>query len=164
MPVTYEKIASNTLGSGTTSVTFSSVSSAYTDIVLVCSVTNTTTQALYARFNGDTATNYSATYMYGDGSSASSSRQTTNDKLLLGAVAAGLSSTNPTVFISNIQNYSNTTTNKTVLTRASLGSGEVDAVVGRWASTSAISTILIYPSGGTLQTGSTFTLYGIKAA
>ena len=164
MPVTYEKIASNTLGSGVTSVTFSSVSSAYTDIILVCNITNTTSQTLYARFNGDTATNYSATYMYGDGSSASSSRQTTNDKLLLGAVAAGLSSTNPTVFISNIQNYSNTTTNKTVLTRASLASGEVDAVVGRWASTAAISTILIYPSGGTLQTGSTFTLYGIKAA
>jgi hypothetical protein len=68
--------------------------------------------------------------------------------------------------IINIQNYSNTTTYKTALLRSNLATGTypgVDAFVGLWRSTSAITSITILPASNNLLSGSTFTLYGIKA-
>ena len=64
MAITYEPIATTTLGSATASVTFSSLGS-YTDIVLVCSVQSASSgdARINIRFNGDTASNYSGTCM-----------------------------------------------------------------------------------------------------
>ena len=59
-------------------------------------------------------------------------------------------------------NYANTTTYKTVLTRASSNGDIVMANVSTWRSTSAI-TSLVY-AGATFNSGTVFTLYGIKAA
>lgn len=63
-------------------------------------------------------------------------------------------------------NYSNTTTYKTVLAKASLPSTEVVARVGLWRSTSAINTVQIKGNGAgnLLAAGMTATLYGIKSA
>ena len=61
-------------------------------------------------------------------------------------------------------NYSNATTYKTVITRASNANNGVDAVVGLWRNTAAITSINVFLGTGNLDTGSTFTLYGIKAA
>jgi hypothetical protein len=62
-------------------------------------------------------------------------------------------------------NYANTTTYKTVLTRANAAASGVDASVGLWGSTAAITSITFdLPLVRTISTGSTFTLYGIKAA
>ena len=62
-------------------------------------------------------------------------------------------------------NYSNTTTYKTVLTRANIASADVEAVVGLWRSTSAVNQLDVKQGGAvTFSVGSTFTLYGIKAA
>jgi hypothetical protein len=68
------------------------------------------------------------------------------------------------VFTVHFMNYSNTTTNKTVLGRSSAASGFVEAAVGLWRNTSAITSITATTGGQSYQTGSTFTLYGIKAA
>jgi hypothetical protein len=62
MTATYEKIATTTLGSTTATVTFSSISGAYTDLVLVERLVKSITGgSLQVRFNSDTGTNYSAT-------------------------------------------------------------------------------------------------------
>ena len=62
-------------------------------------------------------------------------------------------------------NYSNTTTFKTILMRANNAALGVDAIVGLWRSTAAINEIKVFPTGGAnFETGSTFSLYGIKAA
>ena len=76
---TYVAIAEQTLGSAAASVTFSSISGAYTDLVLV-SVAGTTTGApnTFLQLNGDTSTNYSITAIIGDGTSATSGRITSN--------------------------------------------------------------------------------------
>jgi hypothetical protein len=164
MPKTYTPIATTTLNIDTASYTFSSIPSTYTDLILILAVSNTTTQTIYARYNSDTANNYSSTYIQGSGTAVNTARQSSTSLAGLGSYYVGMSSTNPTVVIFNLMNYSNTTTHKTGIARSSLSSAEVDATVNLWRNTSAINTIQVLNSGGLFKAGSTFTLYGIKAA
>lgn len=166
---TYTPIATQTLGSTTSSVTFSSIPSTYTDLVLVLGSLgmNSAGSAGKLTFNGDTATNYSNTILYGTGSTTGSFRESNanNIRIYGGAVGMTANNNNDTVIV-QIQNYSNTTTNKTVLTRCNISSGEVDAMVGLWRSTAAINSLTVISYNGTdrFTVGSTFTLYGIAAA
>jgi hypothetical protein len=162
MAITYTPIATQTLGSTVSSVTFSSISSSYTDLVLVCSPLTTAAAAIQIRFNSDTGTNYSRTFMSGNGTTATSSRASNQDQ---NSISYSGANTTPYTAITHFQNYSNTTTNKTYISRSSSASDEVITYVGLWRSTAAISTILLFPSSsGSFTSGSTFTLYGIKAA
>jgi hypothetical protein len=157
MAKTYEPISAYTVGSPQASYTMSSIPATYTDLVLI--IQATTISANYnLRLNGDTATNYSYTNLYGDGSSAASFRSSNNTVI-------GLTYTSSGAPISRIQlqNYSNTTTYKTVLIRQDDSVNAAVATVGLWRNTAAINSITIV-STGNLPTGSTFTLYGIKAA
>lgn len=168
MPETYEPIATNTLGSAASSVTFSSIPSTYTDLVIICSVFNSADgTATEFQFNSDTGTNYSNTFLEGNGSTASSSKESNQSSIQMSYNIGG-NSTNPCITVANIQNYSNSTTNKTLLGRWNSGSGGTypgtGAVVGLWRSTSAITSVLIKTGSGNFNAGSTFTLYGIKAA
>jgi len=54
MPKTYEPIATTTLGSNQTTITFSSIPSTYTDLVIVSNMGTTTASYPFIRFNGDT--------------------------------------------------------------------------------------------------------------
>jgi hypothetical protein len=157
MPITYEPIATTTLGTSASSVTFSTIPGTYTDLVLVVNGTSTATNGNEMQFNGDTGNNYSFTLLYGDGSSATSSRNSN-----ISFAYAGRTNTNQSVSITQIMNYANTTTYKTVLTRANSNGDIVMANVSMWRSTSAI-TSLVY-AGATFNSGTVFTLYGIKAA
>lgn len=164
---TYTQIASTTLGSSAASVTFSSIPSTYTDLVIVSFSANTAINGngQGIRFNSDTATNYSKTYLYGDGTSAVSGRGTSQTNISISNLP--ISSTG--VFaatVTNIQNYSNATTYKTVLSRGGgANTGNlVIAYVGTWRSTAAITTIDLINDSGSFITGSTFNLYGIAAA
>ena len=74
MTATYEKVQSTTLSSTQSTVTFSSISGAYTDLVLVMGGSNSANSDLRMRFNGDTGSNYSVTVLFGDGSAANSFR------------------------------------------------------------------------------------------
>jgi len=161
---TYTPIATTTLGSAAASYTFSSISSTYTDLVLVVTSASSlgTGYGLRMRFNGDTASNYSWTHLYGTGSAAGSSRGTSDTSILIGYSPAAIGGNVATV---NIQNYSNATTYKTDLARGSETDYRVGAIVGLWRNTSAITSITLFDEGaGNLLTGSTFTLYGIAAA
>lgn len=164
MPSTYEPIATQTLGSTAANVTFSSIPSTYTDLVLIIAARNTTaTYTATIRLNGDSGANYSSTQLYGDGSSAGSNRDTSRTSI--DNIYAASSADAANVFSStnvSIMNYNNATTYKTVLSRSNL-SIQVAASVGLWRSTSAITSVGIF-SATTFATGSTFTLYGIKAA
>ena len=169
---TYTPLATQTLGSAAASVTFSSISAAYTDLVLVFNGYNATVDGggPIIRFNSDTTTNYSYTWLSGDGTSATSGRDTSKAQIGLNLVTGwDTTSTQPGMNIVHIMNYANTTTYKTVLGRSSLASATypgTEAVVGLWRKTpEAINTILISLSaGGTFAIGTTFSLYGIAAA
>lgn len=162
MPVTYDPIATQTLGSTASTITFSSISGTYTDLVLVVTCLDSGAGRTRLRLNGDSATNYSRTNLVGNGSSAAS-YQASNETQFDLSVGAGTSTTNPTTQIISINNYSNTTTNKTVLSRYSLASGAVEAMVGLYRSTLAVTSVS-YFTQGTMQIGTTATLYGIKSA
>lgn len=163
MPSTYDKIATYTVPSATTSYTFSSIPSTYTDIVIVAAGTiSSSAPSTSIRFNSDTGSNYSHTYLTGDGSSATSSRASNQTSMLV--TYNGAISSAPNTNILQVMNYSNTTTNKTVLSRASQAQYGTDAIVGLWRSISAINSITFITGGTGFAIGSTFTLYGIKAA
>jgi hypothetical protein len=156
---TYTPIATTTLGSSSATVTFSSIPSTYTDLVIVFNGANTAGLNKFIQFNNDTSSLYSCTALGGDGTSASSSRFT---------VAAYIdvfnSGTNRSMIIVQVQNYSNTTTFKTYLSRNSAASNGVEAIVGMYRSTAAINRIDLKVTANAYAAGSTFTLYGIAAA
>jgi hypothetical protein len=175
MPKTYEPIATTTLGSSSGTVEFTSISSAYTDLILVAnfSVTNNGSTFYYQVGNGsvDTGSNYSSTNLYSggiSGTTAISDRSSSATSVSISA-SMGFSNTGISNYaIFNFQNYSNTTTYKTVLVRAGNGGGNSysggGAFCGLWRSTSAITNIKLTGASTSFASGSIFTIYGIKAA
>lgn len=160
--ITYTPIATYTAPSAQASVTFNSFSG-YTDLVLVTTHTcaTGTNNTLALQFNGDTTNLYSRTAIYGDGSTADSFRVSNETAIYTGFAGSNSAITQTNI---SIQNYSNTTTTKTVLIRSTVPAGQTRATVSLWRKTpEAITSILLFPASGTFATGSTFTLYGIKA-
>ncbi len=158
---TYTPIATTTLGSAAASYTFSSIPSTYTDLVLVFNGQQSASSNIYVQMNGDTATNYSDTFLYGNGTTAASTRDSTVAQISIGS--SGLVNQD-TVATSHFMNYANTTTNKTTITRSNTPAYMTLAYVGLWRSTAAINALKIFAMTGNLNAGSTFTLYGILAA
>ena len=161
--VTYTPIQTQTIsGSSTTSVTFSSVPGTYKDLVVVMSVApNAAGSNFELTFNSDTGNNYSRTSLSGNGTSASSSRESSYSSFRF------LSTSNTANLFSlatlQIMNYANTTTYKSLINRNNQdGGSEVGVQVGLWRSTAAITTVTL-SHGNALRAGSTFTLYGIGA-
>ena len=160
MAITYEPIATTTLGSAQTSITFSSIPSTYTDLIVVVSGTSSAGFGLALRFNSDTGNNYSNTFLYGDGSSALSGRGTSENVGFVGYFSTGQSDTT-----AHIMNYANTTTYKTTLGRGNQAGVLTVARAMLYRSTSAINNVQLYFNGTvTFGSGTTATLYGIKAA
>ena len=156
---TYTPIATTTLGSAQATVSFNSFSG-YTDLILVVAGTVSTANNPTLRFNSDTGSNYSWRYLAGNGSSAGTGGSANQTSILTG----GLGTSTIGNIIYHIDNYSNTTTNKTVMNRHNRADDSVTAWVGLWRNTAAITTIDLGAGGGNWNTGSTFTLYGIAAA
>jgi hypothetical protein len=163
MASTYTSIATTTGTGISNTITFSSIPSTYTDLILICNSQLTLNAGTgWLRFNGDSGTNYSDTYLYGDGTSATSGRHSSiAQSYCSDATASGFVTS-----IHHIQNYANTTTYKTFLSRSNYAPGGVAAYVGLWRSTSAINSITFSntASPGYYTTSSTFTLYGVTAA
>jgi len=158
MASTYEPIATYTVSSASYAE-FTSIPSTYTDLYIVWTATSSNNTGYGIRFNGDTGSNYSLTYIYGDGATPVSGR----DSNITSINGMGRTGTSQGVGRVNVMNYSNTTTYKTAIGRGDLATQLTMATVGLWRSTSAINAIRLTPEVGTITAG-TFTLYGIKAA
>jgi hypothetical protein len=171
MPATYENLATTTLGSTTSTITFSSISSAYTDLVISIFCQNAAvsagTRTGVLTVNGDTGSNYSTTQLRGDGSSATSTQSTGSTSIFYAEIPRIGSGTN--LFgHSRISffNYAGST-NKTLLCENSAdlnGSGFVVRNVGLWRNTAAITSITLAAGGEGFTAGTTATLYGILRA
>jgi len=164
MTSTYETISNQTLASAAASVTFSSIPSTYTDLILILqSGPGTNGYSVYVQLNSDTGSNYSTTDIWGDGTSAASSRTTSATFIRILGRGVGAPTNLNNNSITSFMNYSNTTTFKTMLNRSNVPSTGTGATVGLWRNTAAISSLTITSEDGNLQSGSTFALYGIKA-
>ena len=161
--VTYDLIASQTLGSAAASITFSSIAASWTDLRVVLVGTPVTASSAGIQFNSDTGTNYSFTGLYGDGTTASSF-STNNSTYVYGS---NTNTSYSSFILWDIFSYAGSTY-KTVLSSGSLdmnGTGYVRRSVGLWRNTSAINSITIMLAGGnSYNTGTTAQLYGIKSA
>jgi hypothetical protein len=162
MPNTYTLIASNTVGaSSVASVTFSSIPSTYTDLVLSVAGTADGSGA-YLRFNGDTGTNFSFTRFNSNNANVVGSYRANNqNRIEVGGIFINQSNA-----ILSIMNYANSTTYKTVIGRSNAtqsGAANYGVSAGLWRSTSVITSVT-YMADVNMNTGSTFTLYGIAAA
>ena len=164
MAETYEKIESVTLGSSQASVTFSSISGSYTDLVIVTNVKSTSTGNMIMRFNGNSSAVYSETRLIGDGSSGISDRLSNFNEIYTDSYGYFDGSNFNQAKIINIMNYSNTTTFKTCLIRSNRTQTGLDAIVGLYRSTSAITSVFLSGNGLNFVAGSTFNLYGILKA
>ena len=165
MTVTYDRIATTTVsGTSTNTVTFSSISSAYTDIFAIASIATIsgTSSYLDMQFNSDTATNYSATTLFGAGSTVGAGNLTNRTGIPCGITDITSASNTFNTFLINVMNYANTTTFKAALCRSEHTSNSiVGASAGTWRNTNAINTIAFTFGSGNFRAGSTFTLYGI---
>lgn len=163
---TYEPIATTTLSTAASTITFSSISAAYTDLRLVVTFLKATSGTTGARltYNGS-ATTYSDTILYGDGASASSTISTGATYIDFTAYSDA-STTIPALVTADIFSYAGSTF-KTCLITASAdknGSGYVERIVGLWRNTSAITSLTVTASSGSFAIGTTATLYGILRA
>jgi hypothetical protein len=166
MASTYEKIATTTLTSTAATITLSSIPATYTDLIAVVNIGTNVAGNMQVRLNGDTGSNYSTLTLIAYNNTVTGSG-TYSLSFMYAAVAGALPLTvGPASAILQFNNYSNSTTYKTMLARyANASLPEVDATVSTWRNTAAITSInLSSYSGSVYLVGTTFTLYGIKAA
>jgi hypothetical protein len=164
MPITYDNIATTTLGSAASSITFSSIPATYTDLRLtIVGTASSAGSVCYAQFNGDTATNYSRTFIRGNGTTASSNRAANSDVMYL--TNSGLSITIPFFATFDVFSYAGSTFKTSLATGQEdfNGSGQVTYLVNLWRSTSAVTSIRLF-NDYNWNIGTTATLYGIKNA
>lgn len=160
---TYVALATYTIPSAAASYTFNSIPSTYTDLVLVSNAQRSGNSGNPIRYqlNSDTGTNYSQTNLYSYSTTGASDRTTSVNYI----ETYGLpTSPNWATEIVQFNNYSNSSAYKTAIIRGANAIQQTIATVGLWRSTSAISSITVYVVTDNFSVGSTFTLYGIKAA
>jgi hypothetical protein len=169
MANTFTLIDSITVGSGgTSSLTFSSIPSTYTDLCVKISTRNMDGTVLsYVRINGDTGSNYSNRRLYATGSAVASNSSSGTFFTLYGGGDASSYTANT---FSNaeiyIPNYANTSYIKPISFDGTTENNATESYLsfdaGVWNSTSAINSISIFYSGINQAQYSTAYLYGIK--
>jgi len=176
----YESIATVTVGSGgSTSIEFTSIPADFTHLqvrgIARSTRTNASIDQLYTRVNGDTGSNYSWHWLYGNGSSAGADVGTSSTIMNLGWFATNSTDSVTNAFggfVLDILDYANTNKYKTfrILCGNDFngGGGAYNGTVvfasGLWRSTSAITSIKFDPDAADFAQYSHFALYGIKGA
>jgi hypothetical protein len=173
MPETYVPITTTTFGSTTASVTFSSLPTTFSDLVVVANgKTQSSSSSLNdigVRFNGDTGSNYTTIKTFS--LSYSSLTVSTN---INGTAIETYMDCSPTVdnlgssFKLDIFDYNTTYSYKNIINRAAAMTQTDKGVfltASTWKSTAAITSITIFPTSGSgFYAGTYIALYGIKRA
>jgi hypothetical protein len=170
MAVTYDCLATVTLSSTANTIVFSSISSAYTDLILVGRTSSAGANTPRFRLNGDSGTNYDHWEFY-TSTSAPASNSSSGDTVGtfgFSFTTSAPATSEPGIFIANFADYSNTSKQKSVLVHWANRASGIGFITNNWKSTNAVTSITIssgssFPSSAT-GTGSIFTLYGIKEA
>jgi hypothetical protein len=168
MAETYEPFHTTTLGSAVTNFTISSISSSYTDIILVMRYGCSAGADILIRFNGDSGTNYNNRYGWNANGSPTSfnTGQDTTTGINPRTPANQPTSIGALLFL-EIFDYRSSLWKSTMSRHTGAGgSGPFTSVAnGTWMNTSAITSItLVTNSAATFAVGTTVTLYGILKA
>ena len=167
----YELIATEILTTTEASVTFSNLgdySAIYKHLqVRMVARTNRANNLdrVDFRLNGDTASNYSAHELVGQGTSVSSDGKANITVAEQGYVSGGNNTANAFgSLVSDILDPYSTTKNTTLrgLSGFTGGSNYVALFSANHRSTAAVSSILIQAFGGSYLAGSRFSLYGVR--
>jgi hypothetical protein len=167
----YESIATYTLSSFQTSITFSSIPSTYKHLQLrwIAKTDRADTDdVVYMTFNSDTGANYSWHILRGNGTAAIAGASTSASNIGIQYGASGSTGTTNifTGGVLDVLEYANTNTFKTTRSLQGLdlnGSGWIYFQSGNWRSTNAITSITLDQQYGSNFTQySQFALYGIK--
>jgi hypothetical protein len=168
---TYELIATEILGSDTTTVTFSSLGTYSADykhlqLRIVGRANGGGEESFYAQFNADSGSNYASHRLVGNGSTVTSVANTSTTSILPILFAGNsVTTTAWSGAIVDILDAYSTTKNKTTRTLSGVSNDapRISLSSGLWASTSSITSITIGRSGGgNMFAGSRYSLYGIK--
>ena len=169
----YDSIATYSISSNTSSVTFSSLPTGYKHFQIRSSIrtdrSDSWFDALLIRVNNDSATSsYSAHYLSGVGTSAVAGNESGGNN---GAVAYRLAGSQAlaSVFgsiVTDILDVYDTNKYKTIRSLGGMEDntrGEIYLTSAAWLSTAAISSLVLLPRNGTnFVAGSKIALYGIK--
>jgi len=154
---TYRPLATVTLGSSTSAVTFSSIPGTYRDLILVLDGTASVGINGSVYFNSDTtAANYPYLRMTGNGSTASSN---SGNNIWFDF------QTSKSMAVIQIMDYSATDKHKTSLSRWNNPASVIGATAIRWTNTAAVTSLQVKDTNNsaTFASGSTFSLYGVIA-
>lgn len=167
MATTNVPLQSIELTSNTSSVTLSNIPQNYKDLILVTSIKRTVQANTIINFNGDSATGsqttYSSNFSYGTGINIESA----TGKVLnasSGYIDFATISTEYVAAITHINNYSNSTTNKSMINRAGIPGVQTIIHNNMWRNTSPINSITLTINAGLMVAGSTISLYGVSTS
>lgn len=163
MPATYETVATTTLSSSAGTITFSSIANTWTDLRIVI-VPVGANGGCRLQFNADTGNSYSRTSLIYASGAVSVSNVNNDNRISL--EYWGMDTSIPSLYMADIFSYAGSTF-KTVLGTASEdynGSGSTSVRVAMWSSTAAINRIDVFTLGTAFQSGTTVSIFGIKAA
>ena len=167
MATTMELIASNVLGSDTSSVTFSSIPGTYTDLLLVYSTRQSRSEIqsnIFIGFNGSTSS-FSARYLEGSGASAGSGTFARFAGVSPSGNATASTFGNTEVYIPNYAGSTNKSYSCTSVSENNSTTAYIECIAGLWSNTAAIASIEIASgSSDDFKTGSSFFLFGIAKA
>jgi hypothetical protein len=173
----YFPIATTTLATTTSSITFSSIPQTYTHLqirgVAQGNSPSVNSETFRIQLNGDTAANYSTHGPYGSSYSGSGGVGTTG--VINAASATAISAfdfprDNSSYFapiVYDILNYTNTSIYKTVRSIAGTdmnqtGYSWLGIYSGLWLNTAAVTSVRVFPNADSWKANTKFTLYGIK--
>jgi hypothetical protein len=163
----YDSIATTTLSSTASTITFSSIPATYThlQIRVLGSMSASGADDLCLRFNSDTGSNYATHYLYGNGTVAGAGAYTSATFMRASANALPTATNTYGVAVIDLLDYANTSKYKTMRALTgndTNGAGYVALSSGLWQSSTAINTIVLYPFASTFTANTQIALYGIK--
>lgn len=167
---TYVALAKAVSTGSSTTVTFSSIPSTYTDLILLFTARSNGSSG-YIFFNNQTApqTTYSQTFLYNAGSSVLSGRNTNTNGIIYFSInstsATANTFSNVEIYIPNYSGSTNKCYSASIISEdnvATTGFAYQNAQAGLWTNTAAINAVSIISTSGNFVSGSRFDLYGIK--
>jgi hypothetical protein len=164
----YDSIATTTLATTASSITFSSIPATYTHLQIRLSAASSTSQDIFFQLNGDTGNNYTRHYMYGSGSGVAAGNTVPINSGSLGYISANTDTNIFGTAVFDLLDYANTNKYKTSRSLTGYdnnGGGLLVLYSGLWQNTAAVTSISLFPNNsGLFQTYTKAALYGIKGA